>query len=113
MSAPRVVRDVSLRVLLHFLARGRILGLSEQGSPPLPCSLLHRLILSSPSSIGALSSSTGATSGLTGASPIVVTVVPARVLSGPASQNSTHPLRQLVSLPTSRASKRCALDGGL
>ena len=41
-----------------------------------------------------------------------VTVVPVRVLSGPASENSTHPLRQVVSWPTSQASTRCIFDGG-
>ena len=56
---------------------------------------------------GALSSSTGANSGLTGTGPIVVTVLLAWVFSGPASENSTHPLRQRLSLPTSQASTRC------
>ena len=41
-----------------------------------------------------------------------VTVVPVRVLSGPASENSTHTLRQVVSWPTSQASTRCIFDGG-
>ena len=76
---------------LHVLALpGSTTGLIDSSSPP------------SPSSSGALSSSTGANSGLTGSGPIVVRVVPAQVLSGPASENSTHPLRQLVSLPASQ-----------
>ena len=80
MSAPRAVRDVSFPVLLDFLARWLV------------------------------SSSTGANSGLTGAGPIVIAAVPAQVSNGPASENSTHPLRQLLSLPTNQASTRCVLD---
>ena len=47
MSEPTAVRDVSLHVLLHFLARRLVLALPEQESPPFLGPLLHRLILSS------------------------------------------------------------------
>ena len=62
MSAPRAVRDVSLPVLLHFLARGLVLALPVLVPRPLPALPQS---LPSPSSIGALSSPTGANNGLT------------------------------------------------
>ena len=46
MSAPRSGKGCESSCL-HFLARGLVLALSEQGSPPFLCSLLHRLLLSS------------------------------------------------------------------
>ena len=44
---PRAAKDVSLHVLLHFLARRLAHALPEQGSPLFLGLFLHRLILSS------------------------------------------------------------------
>ena len=97
MSAPRAIRDVRLHVLLHFLARGLLLALPEHGYPSFLGPLLHCALF-----INWCQQWSYGNRFHRG---------PAQVLSGPASENSAHPMRQLVSLPASQASTRCALDG--
>ena len=100
MSAQRAESDVSLHVLLNFLAwfEGCLsLFLNRGFLPSSASSCIDSSSLPSPYTIGALSSSTGANSGLAGTGPVVVTVVPAQALSGPASEDLTRPSLQLLS----------------